>query len=159
MTAAHPITPQDSALPRWPQHWVPRAVGRWVGTAVLALGATLGTAGLQQAQANSLVWSVGVSAPGAVVQVGSHPPPRVVYQPAPVQVVVNPGWNEPRHRHGPPPRWYGPHASAGHGHHHRGFYDDHRRGNRHGWRDRDGYRDDDRGGRYVRPDNGWDHRR
>ncbi len=152
MTATCPITPQDSAWQRWAQRQVPRAVGRWVGTAALALGVALGTAGLQQAQANSLVWSVGVSAPGAVVQVGSHPPPRVVYQPAPVQVVVNPGWGEPYPRPGPPPRWYGgPHASAGHGHHH-GFYGDHRRGKHHGWRDRDG-------DRYVWPDPHGDYRR
>lgn len=134
-----------------PQH---SAVGRWATHLAVALGITIGTAGLQQAQAGSLVWSVGVSAPGAVVQVGSHPPPRVVYQPAPVQVVVSPGWVEPPPRHGPPPRWYGPHASAGHGHHHRDFYD-HHRGPRHGWH----HRDDDRGGRHVRPDNHWDHRR
>lgn len=112
------------------------AAGRWVASAVVVCGMV---AGGQTAHATSLVWSVGVHTPGAVVQVGSHPPPRVVYQPAPVQVVVNPVWGEPPHRSGPPVRWYGPHPGASLGHHHRDF-DDRRRGrnHHHGWRDRDG---------------------
>jgi hypothetical protein len=115
--------------------WRPAAVrGVVLAAAVVGL-----LAGGQAAQASSLVWSVGVNTPGAVVQVGSHPPPRVVYQPAPVQVVVNPGWIEPVYRSVPTERWYAPHPGASLGHHrhwedrHRGRHPHH-----HGWRDRDG---------------------
>lgn len=123
---------------------------RWLATLSLGLLGAAASAGWQQAQATQVVWSVGFGTPGAVVHVANHPAPRVVYPPVyqtvPVQVVV-----------APPPRWYGPHTGAGHGHHHRDYFDDHRRGNRH-----HGWRSERRGGQHVYPvDPRWDnhHRR
>jgi hypothetical protein len=107
--------PAHSGLVFHAHSTVRAAARRWLVTLSMGFLGLAASVGWQQAQASQVVWSVGVGTPGAVVHVGSHPVPQVIYQPVyqpvhrpvPVQVLV-----------APPPLWYGPHVDSGRGHHH-----------------------------------------
>ena len=104
-------------------HSALRVAGRrWLFSLSLGLLGLAASIGWQQAQASQVVWSVGVGTPGAVVHIGSHPVPQVIYQPVyhPVpQVIYRPVYQPvPVQVVAVPPRWYGPVAGGGHGHHH-----------------------------------------
>jgi hypothetical protein len=100
--------------------------GRWLVLAVLALGAWALSAGLRQASASQVVWSVGVQSPGAAVQIGTAPVvvvPAPVYHPS-VRVMAPPvvvrHWDEDPYpyRH---PRFHRHPRHHGHPGHHGGY--------------------------------------
>jgi hypothetical protein len=113
-------------------------VGRWVAVTALALAGWVASASLELAHANGVSWSVGVQAPGAIIQAGSgapmvvYPPvvyPAVTYSPQvayaqPPVVVYTDAWGRPlpahhhHHHPAPLPPWYGAHAGISPGHPH-----------------------------------------
>jgi hypothetical protein len=100
---------------------------RWLVVVALAVAAWAGTAALRPAHAGEWGWSVGVQAPGAVVQVANMPPPVVVLRPpvyaAAPQVVWVDQWGNPIRQAYPQPqpqpnRYWGEERSRHHRHHH-----------------------------------------
>ena len=135
------------------------AMGRWLGTAALVLLGGAVSLGSNPVHAGTVTWSVGISSPGAVVQMPSQPFYPMAQ--APVQVMVAPPmamaspWPAPRYWQPPPPRGYGaePWERHHHHHHHRERFDNDWRAPQPGWSD------DRRGGGYpVQPQRSpWEH--
>lgn len=76
-----------------------RAVVRGFMVAALAAGGWVLSAGMSQAQARDVYWSVGVQSPGVQVGVSNAPPPVYVQRPRPVYVQPAPVVVYPGYRH------------------------------------------------------------
>lgn len=132
----------------------------------LAAGAWALTAGMSQAHARDVFWSVGVNGPGVTIGASNapvvvhqppsyyyqqpvvvHQPPPVYYRPRPVVIQQPPAYYYPQQvvvqsGYAYPPRWR-EHPGRGHGRWDHDRHDRHDRGDRHDRHDRD---DDDRRG-------------